>query len=122
MIAPFEQPATIASRTNSRSLSDSTSPRTTRAVCIHEVMPMTKMMFHTDRPSTEARTMAKGRNGMTRNHSVNLISTRSKRPPRNPETIPTNDPMKMVSTVAANPTNRLTLDPQTNCAHTERRM
>ncbi len=31
MIVHFEQPATIARRTNSRSRSDSTSPRTTRA-------------------------------------------------------------------------------------------
>ena len=31
MIVHFEQPATMARRTNSRSFSDSTSPRTTRA-------------------------------------------------------------------------------------------
>ena len=38
-----------------------------------------------------------------------------------PETIPTTDPMRMVSTVAAKPTNRLTREPQTNWAQTDLR-
>ena len=75
---------------------------------------MTRMMFHTFRPRMEARTMASGRNGMTRNHSVIRMRIESMRPPTKPEMIPTTDPIEIVKTVAANPTKRLTRDPQTN--------
>ena len=83
---------------------------------------MTKMMFQTFLPRTEASTMARGRKGTTRNHSVIRISTASGLPPTNPAMMPMTEPIKIVSTVAASPTKRLTREPQTNCAHTERRM
>ena len=93
-----------------------------RAVEGQEVMPITKMMFQTFRPSTEASTMARGRKGTTRNHSVIRISTASGLPPTNPAMIPMTDPIRMVETVAARPTKRLTREPQTNWAQTDRRM
>jgi hypothetical protein len=39
------------------------------------------MMLNSDRPSIEASTMASGRNGITRNQSVNLIIAVSLQPP-----------------------------------------
>ena len=57
---------------------------------------------------------------MTRNQSVKRISTASIHPPKNPAAIPTTEPMAIVSSVAARPTNRLTREPQTNWAATER--
>ena len=84
-------------------------------------MPITKMMFQTERPITDASTIASGRNGITRNHSVIRISDASTRPPTNPATTPTSEPRVIVTTVAARPTKRLIRLPHTNWAHTDRR-
>ena len=83
-----QAPSERARSTNNLCLTVNTWARTKRAVDGHEVIPITKMMFQTDRPSTEARTMASGRKGMTRNHSVIRIRKASSLPPTNPETMP----------------------------------
>ena len=44
------------------------------------------------------------------------ISTASTQPPKNPAVMPTTEPMAIVSTVAAKPTNRLIREPHTNCS------
>ena len=44
-----------------------------RAVLGHDVMPITRMMFRTDGPRIAASTIASGRNGITRNHSVSRM-------------------------------------------------
>ena len=87
----------------------------TRAVAGHEVIPMTRMMFSTDGPSTAASAIASGRNGITRNHSVTRMSTPPTRPPKNPATMPTHVPITIASTVAVRPMSRLIREPQTNC-------
>ena len=81
-------PRARARSTYNRCLTVSTWARTTRAVDGHDVIPITKMMFHTDRPSTAASTIASGRNGITRNQSVMRISTESVQPPKNPDSDP----------------------------------
>ena len=53
-----------------------------RAVLGHDVMPITRMMTHSDWPRIEASTIASGRNGMTRNQSVIRIRTVSGQPPK----------------------------------------
>ena len=62
-------------------MSVSTCARTSRAIDGQEVMPITMMMFWIDGPSTAASTIASGRNGITRNHSVSRISTEPTQPP-----------------------------------------
>ena len=47
----------------------------------HDVIPITSTMFQIDRASTDASTIASGRNGITRNHSVIRIRTPSVQPP-----------------------------------------
>ena len=73
------------------------------AVDGQEVKPMTKMMFQTFLPRTEASTMARGKKETTRNHSVIRISTASGLPPTNPEMMPMTGPIRIVRTVARQP-------------------
>ena len=68
-----------------------------RAVDGQDVIPITKIMFQSERPSTAASTMASGKKGITKNHSVTRISDESTLPPTNPEVIPTAEPMRIVS-------------------------
>ena len=79
----------------------------TRAFDGHEVIPMTRMMFSIDGPRIAASTIASGRNGITRNHSVTRIRIEPTMPPRKPATMPTTEPITIASTVAARPTIRL---------------
>ena len=74
-------PSALARSTYNRRLAVSTWARMMRAVPGHDVTAMTITMFHSDRSSTAASTMASGRNGMTRNQSVRRISTRVDPPP-----------------------------------------
>jgi hypothetical protein len=91
-----------------------------RAGAGHEVMPMTRMMFWIEGPRIAASTIARGRKGMTRNHSVRRMSTDSTQPPMKPAVIPTTEPMTIARTVAARPTSRLMRAPQMNCVITLR--
>ena len=68
-----DAPSARLRSTYSRSLSVSTWARTSRAIDGHDVIPITRMMFWIDGPSTAASTIASGRNGITRNHSVSRI-------------------------------------------------
>ena len=70
----------------------------------HDVTAMTMMMLVSERLSTEASTIANGRNGITRNQSVSRISTASVHPPKKPDVTPTSEPIAIVRTVAARPT------------------
>ena len=88
-----EAPSARLRSTYRRSLSVSTCARISRAVDGHDVIPMTRMMFWIDGPRTAASTIASGRNGITRNHSVRRISTASVQPPKKPAVIPTTEPM-----------------------------
>ena len=94
--------------------------RTSRAVPGHEVMPMTTMMLIREAPSTVARTIASGRNGITRNQSVNRLSTRPNPPRKYPDMIPITVPINIDMTVAASPTTRLIRAPHTIRARIER--
>ena len=80
----------------------------------HDVTPMTKMMFRSDGPRIAASTIASGRNGMTRNHSVIRESTLSTLPPKKPAATPTSVPMTIAISVAAIPMSRLGRDPYTS--------
>jgi hypothetical protein len=81
---------------------------------------MTKAMLASDGPSTVASTMARGRNGITRNQSVTRIRAESVQRPKWPATMPTTEPMTTEITVARNPTVSDTRDPQRVRASTER--
>ena len=81
---------------------------------------MTKAMLASDGPSTVASTMARGRNGMTRNQSVTRISSESVQRPKWPAAIPTTEPITTEMTVARNPTTSDTRDPHRVRASTER--
>ena len=101
-------------------MSVSTWARIRRAVEGQDVIPMTRMMLRIDGPSTAARTIASGRKGMTRNHSVIRMSTLPTQPPKNPAVIPTTEPITIARMVAARPTRRLMRDPHTNWVQTLR--
>ena len=81
---------------------------------------MTKAMLASDGPSTVASTMARGRNGITRNQSVTRISTESVQRPKWPAAMPTTEPITIEITEARNPTSSDTRDPQMVRASTER--
>ena len=115
-----DAPSARLRSTYRRSLSVSTCARISRAGAGHDVIPMTRMMFSIDGPRIAASTMASGRNGMTRNHSVRRMRTASVQPPMKPAVIPTTEPMTMARTVAARPTSRLMRAPQMNCVSTLR--
>ena len=68
----WRRPAPIAwaRSTYGRSLIDSVWLRISSAVPGHEVTPMTSTMLNRPRPSTVDSTIASGRKGITRNHSV----------------------------------------------------
>jgi hypothetical protein len=91
-----------------------------RAVDGHDVIPITMVMTPREGLRTEARTMASGRNGITRNQSVRRIRTLSDTPPRYPATIPMNDPITMEIAVANSPTVSETREPQIVSVRTER--
>ena len=67
--------------TPSYSTSEMTWALITRAVPGQDVMPITTMTFRTLGPRIAASTMASGRNGITRNHSVTRTSTAWNQPP-----------------------------------------
>ena len=75
MIVSFEHPATTARRTNSRSFSDSTSPRTTRAYRVQYTPPRMMTMFHMLGPTIAARKIAKVSAGSASHVSVSRITT-----------------------------------------------
>ena len=85
-----------------------------------DVIPITMMMLRTDGPRIAASTIASGRNGITRNHSVIRISTPPILPPKKPAAIPTIEPITTASSVATRPTSRLVRAPQMNCVRTSR--
>jgi hypothetical protein len=91
-----------------------------RAVDGHDVIPITMVMTPREGLSTEARTMASGRNGITRNQSVRRIRTLSDTPPRYPATIPMRDPIVIEIAVASSPTVSETREPQIVRVRTER--
>src|SRR5512132_1486375 len=91
-----------------------------RAVDGHDVIPITRVMTPREGLSTDARTMASGRNGITRNQSVRRIRALSDTPPRYPATIPMNDPITMEIAVASSPTVSETREPQIVSVRTER--
>ena len=105
---------------NSRSFSDSTWARSSRPLPAQLVTPMTRASVVADEPRTAARTMARGRNGMTRNKSSKAISTRSVRPPTKPAVTPTAEPMTTATIVATTPMKRLIRAPQMSWASTLR--
>ena len=106
--------------TYGRVFTESTWARTMRAVDGHDVMPITTMMTPSEGLSTEASTIASGRNGMTRNQSVRRIRTVSDTPPRYPATMPMNDPITIEIAVASSPTVSETREPQIVRVRTDR--
>ena len=73
-------PIACARSTYARSLIERIWLRISNAVPGHDVTPITMMMLTRDRPSTVARAMASGRNGITRNHSVSRKKIRPTQP------------------------------------------
>jgi hypothetical protein len=71
-------------------------------------------------PRTDARTIARGRNGITRNQSVSRIRRVSGQRPKYPATTPTSEPRPIAIAVASRPTSRETRDPQIVSARIER--
>ncbi len=112
-------PMDRAASTYSRSFSASTSPRTMRAVCIHEVAPMATTI-RVKAPSSGPRTLAirsrnnitmtssSGISGRARNMSVSRISGPSSRR-KYPARMPMNVPSVMAMIMATKPTASDTL-------------
>ena len=74
-----------------------------------------------ERDSTEASTIASGRNGITRNHSVSRMSVPSVLPPAYPATIADDGPEHDRDDASRRcPTNRLTRAPHTKSVSTLR--
>ncbi len=119
MTCMFDAPSARLRSTYRRCFIVRTCARTSRAVTGHDVTPMTKMMLRTDGPRIAASTIASGRKGMTRNHSVKRGGVAASiQPPKKPAATPTTVPMTIAIIVAASPTSRLTRAPYTNCAQT----
>ena len=115
--APIER----AASTNSRSLRASTSPRTTRAVCIQEVLPIDTTIKikmpasgprRLDRTSRNSITITskRGSRGRARNRSVMRIRTPSRRR-KKPAVTPISVPRQMAMDMAVKPTAIDTLPP-----------
>jgi hypothetical protein len=64
-----------------RAFTDSTCARRIRAVPGHDVMPSTRIVLSTPRPSSTLSTMTSGRNGITSIQSSNRIAIVSTQPP-----------------------------------------
>ena len=79
---PSPPPSARAACTNSRSRSDSTAPRTTRAYTTHVDTPMTTMIVVRLGPSTPMTAMASRMNGNASWMSASRMRTSSTRPPK----------------------------------------
>ena len=99
---------------------DSVWLRISSAVPGQLVTPITIAMLSNDRPSTLASTIASGRNGSTRNHSVSRNSTAAGHPSKNPDISPTRVPITIEISVASNPTPSEMREPQISSVSTER--
>jgi hypothetical protein len=86
----------------------------------HDVTPITTMITNSEGPRIDARTIASGRNGITRNQSVSRIRTTSDFPPKYPATIPITAPIATEMSVAKSPTMSDGRDPHTVSVNTER--
>ena len=74
--------------TNVRSLSESTSPHTTRAYTLQVRGTMASMMFRKLGPRIATRLIAKKMNGMASNVSITRLQMVSLQPPKYPAVIP----------------------------------
>ncbi len=81
---------------------------------------MTSTMLNRPRPSTVDSTIASGRNGITRNHSVTRKVMAPTTPPKYPDTRPITVPITIEISVASRPTNSDTRAPQISRVSTER--
>ncbi len=99
---------------------DSVWLRISSAVPGQLVTPMTITMLSRTRPRTLAITIASGRNGITRNHSVSRNRTAAAHPSKNPDVRPTTVPSTIEISVASRPTNSEIRAPQISRVSTER--
>src|SRR3954447_21285713 len=113
-------PRTRALSRYGRSLIDNVWLRMSNAVPGQLVTPITMAMLSSDRPRMLARTMASGRNGMTRNHSVSRNSAAAGHPSKNPDISPSRVPITIEIAVASSPTSSETRAPQMSSVSTDR--
>ena len=102
---------------------DSVCARISRAVADQPVTPitmMTAMIRGTVGGNTTARTIASGRYGMTRNHSVNRLRMPPVGPRKWPEPMPIRVPITIAITVAQRPTSSEMRLPQITIVSTDR--
>jgi hypothetical protein len=74
-------PRARARSTYGRSFTDRVSARTNRAVPAHDVTPITRIVLKSDFPRMDARTIARGIHGITRNQFVSAFMKLSVFPP-----------------------------------------
>ncbi len=105
MIRRSLAPRDRAASTNSRSLSESTCPRTTRATEAQLKNPMTRIAICRLGLNTDTSATATMMNGTERITSMRRASSVSTQPPKYPEIRPTVTPSTTVSRVAVTPTS-----------------
>ena len=105
MMRRFVAPSDVAASTNSRSRSDMTWPRTTRAIGAQVNSTMTASVMPRLGPASDTSEMANSSCGRHRVVSISQFRTTSTLPRRKPATSPTSVPMPMLHTVATAPTN-----------------
>src|SRR3954453_6292100 len=84
------------------------------------VTPITIATLNRERPSTLASTIASGRNGITRNHSVSRNRISPIHPSKKPDASPIRVPITIEIAVANSPTNSEIRDPQISRVSTDR--
>jgi hypothetical protein len=98
-------PSARADVTKSRCDIESASARTTRAIPVHDTIPITSRMLNRLGPSTDTSAIASSRPGSVSITSVKRIRMKSTVPPKNPAASPIATPMVSVTAIAAMPTS-----------------
>src|SRR5215469_65728 len=104
-------PSDLAASMYSFSLIDRVWPRTMRAIAAHEKNEITEMTIVRLGPNTTASDSASTRYGKASTVSMNLASTASTKPPKNPLIRPTATPATVAIAVVVRPTNSDTRAP-----------
>src|SRR4051812_32474559 len=99
---------------------DSVCARSSRAVVGQLSRPITSEMVNSDGPRTVARISARGRYGITRNHSVTRNRIDARQPSKKPDIRPTIVPITIEITLANRPTNSEIREPQIRSDKIER--
>ena len=111
MVRARPNPSAWAACTNSRSRSESTSPRTSRAVPGHCVSPSTAMIRKIEGSKSAMIVISSTSCGKEITMSTSRMITESTQPPKNPDTAPSSVPIVTLIPTATKPIERETRAP-----------